>query len=274
METPSTSPAEIADADAKPPTATESTPQATTSTTEATSVYSLIISDLHLCPQRLETCKLFFRFLRDEATKAEALYIIGDFIEYWVGDDDLTPFHQAIITRLKAYTDSGRKLYFMHGNRDFLLGRRFMEQTGGTLLPDPSILNFYGKNILVMHGDLLCTQDNAYMRYRRIVHKKWLQWLFLRFPLKWRRKLALTLRKMSQKRYARYKGAAPFFDVSSHAVELAFEKSQCPTLIHGHTHRIDIHQHGENQRVVLGDWHQQGSFVRLSADEIVLCDFV
>lgn len=228
------------------------------------SPHALIISDLHLSREQPETYRLFLAFLREQARYAEALFILGDFVEYWIGDDDLTPFHQDLIQRLKTLSDQGVKLYFMAGNRDLLIGQRFAQMTGITILPDPYLIDLYGHRVLLMHGDRLCTQDQAYMRYRRWVHKPWLQFLFLHLPLAWRQKIVRKLRAQSQR--AQQGPSKPYHDVAPEAVELALSKSQCDVLIHGHTHRMGIHDYGEQQRVVLSDWHTTGSFIRISPE--------
>ncbi len=237
--------------------------------------YSLIISDLHLSEQRPETTALFFRFLQEKAAQADALYILGDFIEYWIGDDDLTPFNQKIIQALKALTDQGVKLFFMRGNRDFLIGKRFAKMSGATLLQDPAIVNFYGNPIVLMHGDLLCTDDTHYLRCRRIAYWKWLQFLLLRLPLFYRRKIALSLRQSSVRHYQqRQASGLGAVDVTPAGIAEAFAPLNCYTLIHGHTHRMAIHYYPEQRkRIVLGDWHQQGSYVQIAPDQLTLGNF-
>ena len=233
--------------------------------------YSLIISDLHLSQYQPEVSALFFNFLATHQGKAEALYILGDFVEYWIGDDDLSPFHQQLIAVLKTLVNAGTKLWMMQGNRDFLLGSQFMKLTGAEFLADPSVVDFYGTPILLMHGDLLCTDDLPYLRYRRIVHQPWLQWLFLRLPLTWRRKLALKLRQVSYQNYQRKKCSQPTKgEVTSGAVLQALQNSSCHLLIHGHTHRLGMHYYPNYRRLVLSDWHQYASFIRLDSTRIIL----
>jgi UDP-2,3-diacylglucosamine hydrolase len=237
--------------------------------------YSLIISDLHLSESHPETALLFFQFLEEKASHADALYILGDFIEYWIGDDDLTPFNQSIIRALKTLTDNRVKLFFMHGNRDFMIGKRFASMTGATLLKDPTLADFYGKPVLLTHGDLLCTDDVKYLRYRRMMHWKWLQFLLLRLPLRRRRKIALSLRQASARHYQQRQASGQgSVDVTAEGIAQAFTLLNCHTLIHGHTHRMAIHYYPEqHKRIVLGDWHSQGSYVQISPAEIILKSF-
>ena len=238
--------------------------------------YSLIISDLHLTEQRPETVALFFNFLQNKAKHADALYILGDFFEYWIGDDDLSPFNLAIINALKQFSDSGIPLFFMHGNRDFFIGKRFAKMTGARLLPDPIVVDFYGTKVILSHGDLLCTDDKKYQRSRRMAHWTWLRLLVLSLPLKTRRKAALSIRRKSAARIELFKaeGQNRIGDVNQDAVAAFFQDYQCNTLIHGHTHRFNTHHTPDGQtRIVLGDWHDTGSYVELTPDSIELKKF-
>ena len=138
---------------------------------------TLFIADLHLCAEEPAITAGFLRFLAGEARKADALYILGDLFEAWIGDDDPNPLHRQMAAAIKAVSDSGVPCYFIHGNRDFLLGKRFARESGMTLLPEEKVLELYGRRVLIMHGDTLCTDDAGYQAFRAKVHKPWLQTL-------------------------------------------------------------------------------------------------
>lgn len=220
--------------------------------------HSLVISDLHLGEQEPQITALFLRFLQNVARQAEALYILGDLFEFWIGDDDLTPYHQSIISALKQLTAEGIKLFIIRGNRDFLLGPDFMHASGAQLLPEGTLVNFYGTRTLLAHGDSLCTDDRPYQRYRRIVQRSWVQRLFLHLPLAWRRSIAQKIRRRSSRQ-------GSYQDVNPSAVEAALQHVDAALLIHGHTHRLAVHfLKNHKQRWVLGAWHDSGSYIRLS----------
>lgn len=229
--------------------------------------HELIISDLHLCEARPKTAELFFRFIDEYAKKADALYILGDFFEFWVGDDDLTPFHQSIITKLAELREHKTQLYIMHGNRDFLLGKAFCTQTNAILLADPSVIDSFGNKIILLHGDTLCTEDKAYQRYRKIAQCYVIRRIFLLLPLRLRRKIALKLRAQNPHHEIHYRpiSQSHIADASRTTVRNYFAQHNVNTIIHGHTHRYGIHYYSEHkQRFVLGDWHGYGSFIQVS----------
>jgi UDP-2,3-diacylglucosamine hydrolase len=155
---------------------------------------TLFISDLHLEPAHPGITRLFLNFLQHQAAQADALYILGDLFAAWIGDDDLSPFNQDMITALRELTAKGVPVYFMCGNRDFLIGEQFMAQTGCRFLSDPTVIDLYGTRVLIMHGDTLCTDDIPYQRYRRFAHNTILQRFFLGLPLGWRGKVAEWMR--------------------------------------------------------------------------------
>lgn len=220
----------------------------------------LLISDLHLEQQRPDITRAFVHFLQTRARQAEALYILGDFFEVWVGDDAMGPFQHEIASALRELADSGTHLYLMHGNRDFMLGQGFCQLAGCTLLSDPCRVSFNGEPVLLMHGDSLCTSDAAYMRMRRLLRNPLSLWLLRHLPLAKRHALARKLRKESQLQ-TRQK-AASIIDVTPSEVPRLMSKYGVRTLIHGHTHRPASHTlevNGQSaQRIVLGDWDQQG----------------
>ncbi|AHG21501.1 UDP-2,3-diacylglucosamine hydrolase [Chania multitudinisentens RB-25] len=236
---------------------------------------TLFIADLHLCAQEPAITAGFLRFLQREAVHADALYILGDLFEAWIGDDDPEPLHAEIAAALKMLQQAGTPCYFIHGNRDFLLGKRFAQASGMVLLPEQQVIERYGRKILIMHGDTLCTDDQAYQEFRRKVHNTWLQKLFLALPLRWRLKIAATMRARSQ-HTNQYKSEA-IMDVNPQAVEQAMLRHHVQWLIHGHTHRPAVHQLTLNDttahRVVLGAWHTEGSMVKVTAEAVELISF-
>jgi len=238
-------------------------------------VATLFIADLHLQTEEPAITAGFLRFLAATAQKADALYILGDLFEAWIGDDDPNPLHRQIAAALKTLADSGVPVYFLHGNRDFLLGQRFARESGMTLLPEEKVLELYGKRLLILHGDTLCTDDAGYQAFRAKVHQPWLQKLFLALPLFIRMRIAAKMRADSTS--ANRNKSQAIMDVNPQAVVNVMEKHQVQHLIHGHTHRPDIHTLTANgaaaHRYVLGAWHQEGSMVKVTADKIELIAF-
>ena len=236
---------------------------------------TLFIADLHLQTEEPAITAGFLRFLAGTAQKADALYILGDLFEAWIGDDDPNPLHRQIAAALKGLADSGVPVYFLHGNRDFLLGQRFARKSGMTLLPEEKVLELYGKRLLILHGDTLCTDDAGYQAFRAKVHQPWLQKLFLALPLFIRMRIAAKMRADSTS--ANRNKSQAIMDVNPQAVVNVMEKHQVQHLIHGHTHRPDIHTLTANgapaHRYVLGAWHQEGSMVKVTADKIELIAF-
>ena len=236
---------------------------------------TLFIADLHLQTEEPAITAGFLRFLAGTAQEADALYILGDLFEAWIGDDDPNPLHRQIAAALKALADSGVPVYFLHGNRDFLLGQRFARESGMTLLPEEKVLELYGKQLLILHGDTLCTDDAGYQAFRAKVHQPWLQKLFLALPLFIRMRIAAKMRADSTS--ANRNKSQAIMDVNPQAVVNVMEKHQVQHLIHGHTHRPDIHTLTANgapaYRYVLGAWHQEGSMVKVTADKIELIAF-
>ena len=220
----------------------------------------LLISDLHLEAERPDITRAFLRFLETRASGAEALYILGDFFEVWIGDDGMTPYQHQIAAALRALSESGTRLYLMHGNRDFLIGKAFCREAGCTLLPDPSVIDLYGEPVLLMHGDSLCTRDEAYMRLRRWLRNPLSLFILHHLSLARRQKLAQKLRSTSREE-TRMK-ASDIVDVTPDEVIRAMRKHRVRTLIHGHTHRPATHSlqiDGQPaRRIVLGDWDRQG----------------
>lgn len=230
---------------------------------------TLFISDLHLDPSRPEITRLFGDFIDTEAREAEALYVLGDLFEAWVGDDDPSETGAYVAAKLKSLADGGVPLFFMHGNRDFLVGAGYARRAGMTLLADPVVVDLYGKPTLLTHGDLLCTGDTAYQQFRAQTRDPEWQRQFLAQPLPARLAFAQQARAASQARQGELRDAGTMetiTDVAPDAVADAFARHGVDTMIHGHTHRPAIHRDGGCTRIVLGDWYEQGSVLRVDAD--------
>lgn len=237
--------------------------------------YSLFISDLHLEASRPEHVAALQALLEEHAGQAEALYVLGDLFETWIGDDDDTEFNQRVIALFRAFSDRGSKLCFMHGNRDFLLGEQFARQAGGTLLPEGTVIDLYGTPTLLLHGDSLCTADEKYQQFRAMVRTPAWQQDLLSKSLEDRRAIAQGMRMQSQQNNANK--ADNIMDVTPEEVARVMDEAGVSDLIHGHTHRPNVHQvqlsSGFGTRWVLGDWSNTGWLIRASADDIELTSF-
>ncbi|MGI9245514.1 MAG: UDP-2,3-diacylglucosamine diphosphatase [Steroidobacteraceae bacterium] len=228
---------------------------------------TLLVSDLHLDAASPTVARQFMDFLEAEARAARALYILGDLFEAWLGDDDPDPAAREIVAGLRRLTAAGVPLYFMHGNRDFLVGRRFAAETGCTLLPDGTVVDLHGEAVLLMHGDVLCTADASYQRLRRILRNPLVSFTMRHLPLGVRRRLGRKLRAGSQMHVGTT--AAEIMDVTPAAVTDALRTAGVRTLVHGHTHRPAVHSldldGAPARRIVLGDWYTQGSVLEWTA---------
>jgi len=236
-------------------------------------VATLFIADLHLSTEEPAITAGFLRLLEGEARTAEALYILGDLFEAWIGDDDPNPLHAAVAAAIRALVESGVPCYFIHGNRDFLIGKRFARQSGMTLLPAEKVLTLYGERILIMHGDTLCTDDVGYQQFRAKVQQRWLQTLFLSLPLFIRQRIAAKMRAGSKASNQTKSDA--IMDVNQQAVSEVMRQHHVRHLIHGHTHRPAIHDlqiEGHPARRY-GAWHQEGSMIKASENGIELLFF-
>lgn len=224
---------------------------------------SLFISDLHLSEDRPQANEQFFRFLEEAAAGADALYVLGDLFEYWIGDEDLeTPFNAVIAGALRQLANAGTKVRLMHGNRDFLLGEAFCRASGAQLLADPSVID----NTLLMHGDTLCTDDHDYQAWRRTARSAVWQRDFLAKPLAERRATVMGLRDKS-KEVIQAK-PAEIMDVNDDAVREALRRHGVARLIHGHTHRPGKHTLDVDgrrcERWVLPDWYGRGGYLEVA----------
>ena len=234
---------------------------------------ALFISDLHLAENRPQANEAFFSFLESDARGADALYILGDLFEYWIGDDDLgDPFNGIVAGLLKTFP--GRK-FVMHGNRDFLMGRRFCEASGSVLLKDPAVHDIGGEKTLLMHGDTLCTDDVDYQAWRKTARSEAWQHDFLAQPIKERRREIEALRQKSRDVIAAK--PAQIMDVNDSAVRQALDAHGVRRLIHGHTHRPGRHTvktpAGPAERWVLPDWYGPGGYLEVSAGKPRLVRF-
>lgn len=199
--------------------------------------------------------------MREEAVHADALYVLGDLFEFWVGDDDRSDFAESIRAEFKALTDSGVPCYFTQGNRDFLVGRRFAKQTGVKLLGDETVIDLYGTKAVVLHGDTLCTKDVKYLEFRAKVHQPWLQWVFNRIPMFIKTKIVSKVQ--SDIKDDKQTKSLDIMDVTQSEVEKVMRDHNVELMIHGHTHRPNVHsfehQNRVYTRIVLGDWYTQCS---------------
>ncbi|MDE1163996.1 MAG: UDP-2,3-diacylglucosamine diphosphatase [Pseudomonas sp.] len=235
----------------------------------------LLISDLHLQEERPDITRAFLELLAGRARSASALYILGDFFEAWIGDDAMTPYQHSICQALRELSDTGTQIFLMHGNRDFLIGRAFCKAAGATLLPDPSVVELNGEPVLLMHGDSLCTRDEAYMKLRKYLRNPLSLWILRHLPLGTRQKLARKLR--SESRAQTRMKANDIVDVTPEEVPRIMQQHGVTTLVHGHTHRPAIHklQVGDSaaRRIVLGDWDKQGWALQVDEQGFALAAF-
>lgn len=231
---------------------------------------TLLVSDLHLDPARPDITRLFVDFVEREARAADALYILGDLFESWVGDDDPSEAGGLVAGALRPLAASGVPVCFMHGNRDFLLGEGYAARAGMQLLADPSVVELYGRRVLLTHGDLLCTDDIEYQAIRAQTRNPAWQAQMLAQPLDARLAFAAQARAASQARQGEMKSAGTMetiTDVAPATVDAFFHEYGVDTMIHGHTHRPAIHDLAEgHRRIVLGDWYEQGSVLRAHRD--------
>jgi UDP-2,3-diacylglucosamine hydrolase len=229
---------------------------------------TLLISDLHLEADRPELTQLFLDFLATRARRAAALYILGDLFEAWIGDDDDAPLAGDVTAALAALTGAGVATYFVHGNRDFLVGEQFAARTGVELLPEETVVEIGGVRTLLLHGDSLCTDDVAYQQFRAQARNPAWQRGMLAQPLAVRRAFAAQARAESGKHAAT--ASMDIMDVNAGAVRAALARHDVRRMIHGHTHRRAMHAFelgGRRvERIVLGDWHAAGSALRIDGE--------
>jgi UDP-2,3-diacylglucosamine hydrolase len=230
------------------------------------------ISDIHLSDKHPELTQAFFTFLNESKEACTHLFILGDLFETWIGDDDDLPLHTEIKQALLSFTTNGPETFFMHGNRDFLVGSLFAKDTGITILPDPYTLDINGQKVILSHGDFLCTDDQDYIDFRNQVREQDWQLNFLSKSLDERKQIAANLRTDSKE--ATSKKSDSITDVNEQSVLDFINEHQPDLFIHGHTHRPNIHDAGSSKRIVLGDWSDYGWFLYINDDKNSLEKFL
>ncbi len=236
---------------------------------------AIFISDLHLTENRPDCIRAFYSFLEWIPAETEALFILGDFFEYWIGDDIATELSKAVAEKLATQSKSKNiNLYFLPGNRDFSLGNRYCQLSNMELIGDNTTVCIGGERLLLSHGDLLCTDDISYQRFRAVIRHPVVMNILLSLPARFRRRLAEKFRQNSAEKFKRYES---LIDVNQDAVLDSATSHASNILIHGHTHLADIHLHqssrGNIQRMVLGDWHNLGWFGRFDGKQLSLHQF-
>ena len=231
------------------------------------------ISDLHLSSKNKPVTALYKHFIEHIAPTAQQLFIIGDFFEYWLGADIIDPFQQSCLDQLQQLAQRGTQVYFIYGNRDFLISKKTLARYSIQLLDDIHIHTFLHKKALICHGDHLCTLDVKYQRYKKIARNPTIQWLFLHSTQKFRRQLASKIHHKNphtaQADNKNYKLA----DATDKAIAKEISMHHPDLIIHGHTHRMGLHWHNQTLRIVLGDWHQYGNYLAWTEDGIKLNSF-
>jgi UDP-2,3-diacylglucosamine hydrolase len=231
---------------------------------------TLFISDLHLEDARPQTTKILLDFLASETClNADNLYILGDLFEFWIGDDVITETARVVAEALKSVSELGVRVYFMHGNRDFLLGESYADSAGMTLLPETTVISLNGDDTVLLHGDTMCTDDTAYQAFRQQVRNKEWQQSFLAMPLVERLEMARSARDASMQHTA--SASQGIMDVNESAVTDVFANHNVMQMIHGHTHRPAVHQHSLTDgslatRTVLADWYETGTALQVGPD--------
>ncbi|MDH5232681.1 MAG: UDP-2,3-diacylglucosamine diphosphatase [Gammaproteobacteria bacterium] len=236
---------------------------------------TIFISDIHLSAKSPQRINQFIQFMRSETIQeAETIYILGDLFEYWLGDDTIDESVMPIINAIRQQVDQGKSIYFLFGNRDFLISTNFIEQTGCQLLADPARIDLYGTPVLISHGDLFCTDDHEYQAFRQQVRDFDWQQHFLSLPIEQRIEMAEKARQTSQSESAMK--AEDIMDVNAATVQNYARENQTQIIIHGHTHRPFIHSfnidENEGMRIVLGDWGDHESYLRVTENTMDLVD--
>lgn len=228
----------------------------------------LFISDLHLTPERPFMIELFVRFVNERAILAKSLYILGDFFEYWIGDDDPAPGLESVFEAFNTLKKHNIPVYFMHGNRDFLISSDFEKRSHCQLIADPTKISINNTDIVLLHGDSLCTKDIKYQEFKKLVRSAAWQKEFTEQSIKERNDIVEKLRTSSQSETS--SKAEEIMDVEQTAVEELFTSNNVTFMIHGHTHRPDIHKFQLNNntatRIVLGDWYEHGSVLSIATN--------
>ena len=235
---------------------------------------TLFISDLHLSPNDSARIQLTVDFLKTHTSNIKSLYILGDLFNTWLGDDIVAEEFEPLIEQLQQLQQSGIKTYLMVGNRDFMMGKQFAQRAGCELLKDNCIIDLYGTKTLLLHGDTLCIDDTSYQRYRRWSRNKLLQWCFLHLSANYRQGISDKIKQKSREQ--KQTKSAMIMDVNQQEVERIMEQFDVLQLIHGHTHRPTIHKlmiNGQQaQRIVLGDWDNEVSYLKCDNQQLELVD--
>jgi len=241
---------------------------------ETISMTTLFISDLHLSPSDPVRIQLTIDFLKTHSPQLKKLYILGDLFNTWLGDDIVPKEFSPLVEQLQTLKQSGVKTYLMVGNRDFMMGKQFAQQAGCELLEDSCIIDLYGTNTLLLHGDTLCIDDASYQRYRRWSRNKLLQWCFLRLSASYRQGISDKIKQKSREQ--KQTKSAMIMDVNQAEVIRVMEQFNVLQLIHGHTHRPAIHKlmiKGQQaKRIVLGDWDDEVSYLQCDDQQLQLID--
>lgn len=234
---------------------------------------TLFIADLHLSENHPKITQALFSFLDNRTENIDALYILGDLFEVWIGDDEHTPLMDEVAAKIRNYsTENNIAIYYIHGNRDFMIGKKYAQQSCMQLLPEHHEIDLYGERVLLLHGDTLCLADKNYQKMRKIIHNPALQFVFNLLPLHFRKKIGWKIRSASQSKKV-YKNNV-MMGVTQAEVERLLIKHQCNTLIHGHTHQVAKHEFIINEsnyvRFDVGDWYNNFSYVEADNTGVVL----
>ena len=231
---------------------------------------TLFVGDLHLSADRPDITQAFLTFLDSQLDDTDALYILGDLFEVWVGDDIAEPFANQLADVIKK-ASAKLPIYFIHGNRDFLIGSQFAKRSGMILLPEVHTVDLYGVATVILHGDSLCTLDKAYQRFRKFRNFAWAKWLYAHLPKTKRLDIAAKLRSKSQS--SNKQKSYTIMDVETDAVNQLLATTHTQQMIHGHTHRPAIHDlENGKRRIVVGDWYEQGSMLVVEHDNVELIE--
>ncbi len=233
----------------------------------------LFISDLHLSAKNTAVTALFDHFIEKIAPQCQQLFIIGDFFEYWLGADIMDAFQRSCLEKLQVLAKQGTQVYFILGNRDFLLSQKTLSHYAIQLLDDISIQSVLGKTALLCHGDHLCTLDVGYQRYKKVARHFLAQWIFLHLPQSLRRKLASGIHQKNPHAQLAAKTDYALADATDVAIFKEQTLHHPDIIIHGHTHRMGMHWEHGTLRVVLGDWHQYGNYLEWTDDHCILKSF-
>ena len=231
------------------------------------------ISDLHLSTKNRKVTALFNHFIKHIAPRCQHLFIIGDFFEYWLGTDIMDDFQKSCLEKLHHLNQKGVQIYFIYGNRDFLISKKTLAHYGIRLLPDIHTHSLFGKTALLCHGDHLCTLDLKYQRYKKIARNPIIQWLFLHSSQNFRRKLARKIHQKNPHIHEANNQNYTLADATKLAISQEILTYQPDLIIHGHTHRMGIHWHEQTLRIVLGDWNQYGNYLEWAMDQVILKSF-